>query len=716
MSLKEGIDPLAIYEELKLDLKLSGTELVGECPFCGSKKFYVNTKKTTFDCKVCGEHGNNITILGAMHEQVFKRGISDDNYHRLSTHRNLPEGAFRSDPNIGYDRRNGKITWVCRKPSGVPVCLRTWVPKLSEKKNAVHNLKGYTVGIVGAELLGNTSRSGETVFLCEGEWDRHATLHLFQELNLPGIVLSTPGAKNFDKSWVEWFKKRKVVVLYDNDLPGREGTVKVYKMLRQVVSSIDFVHWDAGLPDGYDMNDLISSNLENLKATWEFIQGALKDKPTAEVLIEEKEKKVIGRESEQETAELYSIDKLHTTFKKWLLLDNCDLLDIVMGVLWAIHLPGNPLWMLIVAPPSGSKSETIMPISQWWRCHAMTTISSKGLVSGYRGKDDSDPSKLAELDGQKAVITIKDMTVLLQGSQEERDEVFSILRDAYDGKLTKMFGNGVTRSYENLHFGIIAGVTPAIDSIDNTSMGERFLKFRGDRDIDRDDEEERAMRAIQNCGSENEMRKELSNACVGALQRPFKEENVPKPTNDDARFFASLAYITANLRGVAPEDSFSSIQTMCPMVEATPRLATQFVKLAQGLALHYESDSLGDIRIRKLVRRVAMHTPDKITSQIAQAIFHFSSSEGISISYLGSKITSLNRETISKVVRKMCALGFLEKETDPIRNSHNYRFAKHFKSKLITTNLFLDLPKTDSLYRDDIEQTTPGPMVLRRKA
>ena len=75
------------------------------------------------------------------------------------------------------------------------------------------------------------------------------------------------------------------------------------------------------------------------------------------------------------------------------------------------------------------------------------------------------------------------------------------------GKFNKVFGNGIIRDYKS-KFGIIAGVTPAIDTFSalHAGLGERFLKFRMDRDIEKEDEDLRAYKAIANIDEKTKMK------------------------------------------------------------------------------------------------------------------------------------------------------------------------------------------------------------------
>ena len=51
-------DPNEVYELLGIESEESGSQLLAECPFCGKNKFYIDIKKTTYNCKECDSKGN----------------------------------------------------------------------------------------------------------------------------------------------------------------------------------------------------------------------------------------------------------------------------------------------------------------------------------------------------------------------------------------------------------------------------------------------------------------------------------------------------------------------------------------------------------------------------------------------------------------------------------------------------------------------------------
>lgn len=690
---------LEIFGTLGLELEQHGTQLVGDCPFCGKhNKFYLDPKSTKWDCKVCHESGNDVTIMSRMHEKVWRPDLNDRHVAKLAEYRRgLPDDAFWLSPNLGYDSIADQYTWLVQKPTGMPMGVRTFKLPKSGKKNAVHQLKGTPLGLLGAEAMGDKGRIQEPIYICEGEWDHHAWIWLLSVTKRKGTVLALPGAGNFSQDWAGWFSGRDVIGCYDNDDPGRKGTVVCWKRIKDVAKSLKFLHWDEALKDGYDIHDLVLEHVRKPAKALQYVDGHLEGQPTGEMpqnATTQAQQQVNAKQQEQEALAPISVEELHKVYRRWLQLENTDLLDVTMGTLWSVHLSGNPLWMFIVSPPSSSKSETLVPVGEWWRCRTLSTVTARGLISGMQGPGGVDPSLFAQLDTQRAGLIVKDLTPLLQTHREERDEVFGILRDAYDGSCSRMFGNGIRREYKELNFCVLAGVTPAIDSMSTVAMGERFLKFRPDREMDRADEEARAVRAISNAMSLDQMRKELKDAAVRCLQRPFDPADVLPPEGEIIELVARLARLVAWARGAVVSDPRTDRMYSRPVVEASPRLALQFVKLAQGLALHFEAEALSDPRVVGLLRRVALHTGDAISMSVIQVLYKVGKR---SKRELYDSLPSLNMTTIDVTLNTLVATRLVVREMDG--DKPQYTLSREAAQLLKDTGILDNLPTTDPFFR-----------------
>ncbi len=684
---------IEIFEQLGLELAKAGGQLLGECPFCGKQKFYVDPKTTKYDCKVCGEHGNDATIVGRMATEVWRPALTDDLVATISKYRKgLPADAFWLTETLGYNEARNCFVWTVRTAEGKVRGYRYLnIPKFG--KNSVNAGAGGNLGLLGSEVLADKARSGETVYVTEGEWDYHALTWLLMVLKIPGIVVSIPGASNLPEPAIRDLAGRDVCLLYDNDDPGQKGCYSAWSKLKPGCRSVRCLHWTEDKTNGYDIDELVRAYLRKPKDAWAYISAQLKDKPSKEpAAVAARQAAINAKQADQEKLKPASLQELHSVYKRWLCLENTDLLDVVMSTLWTCHLPGNPIWMFIVSPPSSSKSEVLVPVADWWRCYALSNVSSKGLISGFAGGGGSDPSLLAKMDGVPGALIVKDLTPLIQSNPVERDEVFGILRDAYDGSASKDFGNGLHREYKKLNFSIIAGVTPAIDSMSNVAMGERFLKFRPDKETRRADEEARAIRAIQNTSILEKMREELRDVSVRSLMRPFDPAKVPSPDSEAMAFIARLAQITAWLRGTMLMDERSGKAVASPMVEACPRLAIQFVKLSQGMALHLGADSLSDPRVKGLLRRVALHTGDAITIHVFQTIWRLgvptTKKEIVRI------LRTYNFTTVNALFEKMVAIDLINKVGDT-----EYRVSPDAVQLVESTRLFEDLPKSDPFWK-----------------
>ena len=138
-----------------------------------------------------------------------------------------------------------------------------------------------------------------------------------------------------------------------------------------------------------------------------------------------------------------------------------------------------------------------------------SSLTPRALVSGANDRDGVDPSLLPKLNMK--TLCIKDFTVILGKKEADKEEIFSILRDAYDGSTSKDFGNGLRRYYK-VHFSVLAGVTPVIynSAVMQAGLGERFLKYYIGDAIDHPSEMDIMRKAINNVSHEFDMRGEMS--------------------------------------------------------------------------------------------------------------------------------------------------------------------------------------------------------------
>src|SRR5262249_10135162 len=159
-------------------------------------------------------------------------------------------------------------------------------------------------------------------------------------------------------------------------------------------------------------------------------------------------------------------------------------------------------------------------------------LTPAALISGYVDPDGPDPSLLPQLDGK--CLVIKDFTTVLAMNPMQRDEIYGILRDVYDGHAAKHFGTG-RREYVS-RFNMLAGVALQIERAWHLSaLGERFLTWTM-----KVDHEEQTRRAMNNANNEPTIRRELAAAAAGVLAG--LPEMIPEVPTDLQRKVQKLAF------------------------------------------------------------------------------------------------------------------------------------------------------------------------------
>lgn len=601
----------------------SGSEIISDCPLCGKERhLYINQETLLWNCKRCAKAGNLQRFIEEVHNIIYLPAITDKLMAELSVDRGLPLLAFQ-DLKIGWDGSRYVLPYWNDK--GI-YALRFWSPKT----------KPCTIKGVGLGLYPKLPQLENEVYICEGEWDTIAWSYLLRKCGIPGTVMGVPGASVFRSTWLEAFRGKDVYLLYDADDAGRSGMARAEGMLKGIAKGVYRIAWPENTNEGHDIRDEVVEGLrtKTLRATCSRILSYI-DK-TAQP------SSTVTPISASEAAALY---------RKWLFFKDDDAITTMFGAVFANRLDGDPVWMFIIGPPGSAKSELLMSLSKSPNIRAVTTISPAGLISGFRGEGGSDPSLIPQLNGK--VLVIKDFTTLLSTHYTARDEVFGILRDAYDGRVEKVLGT-VTRTYVS-KFGVLAGVTNAIDAYSGVSLGERFLKFRIENGSKGETEGEKILQALTNTNDNKElqMREELAEAGNRTLAR---SPSVPTTSQEYLRKIVALARFVAQLRGIVERDRYTQYVIYKPSSEVGTRLGKQFLKFGMGVAMYLEHTTLGTDEYR-LIKRVAKDTCPDIVQEISKVLWK----NGPSYVEEIMRLSNLPSGTINRTLQDMLLLGTVKK-------------------------------------------------------
>jgi len=171
--------------------------------------------------------------------------------------------------------------------------------------------------------------------------------------------------------------------------------------------------------------------------------------------------------------------ELHTELAKLLYIEDFGMVDIIVASIIANSLRiGDPVWLTLIGPSSGGKSQIIRPfsIAHPELIHQIDDLTPNTLISGTQGLEGSLLGRI----GPHGIVSMDDLTVLFSKNAEQRAEILSQFRMMYDGRFSKSSGNRKEPMIWQGYIGMIAGATPSIYRYFNevADMGERFISYR----------------------------------------------------------------------------------------------------------------------------------------------------------------------------------------------------------------------------------------------
>jgi len=553
--------------------------------------------------------GGNVYTFLTLFYGFCKDHTTLQNLSLLATNRKLPVVAFEGE--VAFNDINGTYLIPMRNSEGKIVNLSHCYPGKGIIRTA-----GCKTSLTGLELLIGNERP---IYICEGEWDMLALRWFFTCMKIPAIVVCVPGASIFKDEWVPFLANREIYCCYDNDMPGSAGEHKAATFLRPVVKEISFLEWPESFPEKYDVRDFILAHNQQpfSKKRGDKCWEVFKNLFTA-TTKKERENPQAAQVEQGQPVIIPQREELEGVYYKWLKLKDEKPIALMYGTIFANRLQGESIWMFLVAPPGGTKTSLLSTLSKSPEIETTTSLTPAALISGIRFQQGQDPSILLKVDGK--VLVIKDFTTILEGNPMARDEIFGILRDVYDGYVEKYFGHIGKKSYTS-KFGVLSGVTSVIDSYTykSTSLGERFLKYRLDKEWTEDFQKDLMERALGQLEREGQMREELQNVAYRYLTKKMPE-TLPTFTKEQSSQIIQLAKFTAWCRGSVSRDKFTGEMTAPPSRELGTRLTKQFMKLAVGICVYYEDEELSH-RVMNIIKEVAFDTAPAITVGLVKKLY-----------------------------------------------------------------------------------------------
>lgn len=638
-----------------VDLTESGKQLVGSCPFCEKEgHFFVSQETLQWDCKSCGESGNVYTFLDLLHKYYLSE-TTEEQYAQLAS---IRKGIS------ARTLRKYQVAWDSR--------LDRWIVPIRNAKKRLCNLRAWINGQLyntpdpcKASLFRATDwKEDGPIYICEGEWDAMALAQLHKKIEETGTILAVPGANVFKESWCKQFAGRDVYLLYDNDAdrtdkrgrvynPGRDGMERAAGILLDAPHPPNSVHvldWPATYPKGTDIRDFCYQSRKAPRKAW--------DRLVNHVVVHQG-KKVLQRNTFEEVLQDFRDEGILLT------QEFVDGLATALATVFSVRLEGNPLWMFLVGPPGSGKS-LILDCFQTATAQAecISKLSAKTLISGWKSKDGSDASLLPRLHNRTMIV--KDYTTILSMPSSMQEELYGILRDAYDGTSKIIYGTKEERAYDRLRFSFLAGVTKEIYGDKRANLGERFLRIEiVGKDYNPEQQILAAMEGEES-GEKVAASDKLRASVLGFLQREIDPAAVPKTPDWMKTKILALSQLVAYLRAEVKRDKHEGLLYR-PTPEIGTRVATQLVKLARCLAIVFGEEEIS-LNVYRIVRKVALTSAIGFNLEVVEAMY--SRPEGITAKTLCS-LLQLSKSSIQRRLDDLQELRIVEYQ--PVPNNSGYR-------------------------------------------
>lgn len=393
------------------------------------------------------------------------------------------------------------------------------------------------------------------------------------------------------------------------------------------------------------------------------------------------------------------LDDTVATFRRWLHMDDADSLLATLGTIAANRLEGDPVWLLLVGPPGGGKSEILNALSGLPYTRTAGTLTEASLLSGTPKKDTAATARgglLMEI-GEFGIIVAKDFGSILSMNRDAQGSTLAALREIYDGKWTRLVGTDGGRA---LHWegkvGFVGGVTPTIDRHHAVmgAMGERFMLFR----LPTVDADIQARRALSHAGKEKRMRKELADSVSAVLHDQAMVAH--ELDEDEVTQLVALGTLVVRARSAVERDNYTREIELVPGSEAPTRFTIMLKRLLTGMyAIGMDRPSAW-----RVLAKVALDSIPALRLSIMAALADYDGQ--LSTNDLSAAVRHPSTTT-RRACEDLTAHGLLDKTRQGEGKAHLWELTTFSKERLQTASEGLPQTTIDITGKVETDLTEP---------
>lgn len=323
-------------------------------------------------------------------------------------------------------------------------------------------------------------------------------------------------------------------------------------------------------------------------------------------------------------------------------------LRFALAVAVSDALDEDPLWGQIIGNASGGKTEAINLVGDLVR-EKIDEFTAASLLSWSKGKS---PRRMGILSrgGSRVFATIGDFsTVLANSNHGARDQLYALLRRAYDGSVSRDLGNMDPLRWTG-RLTLLAACTPAIDNFTShaDALGPRWLYCRL---ADADSEAKRSASRMRRTIADVAQKQKEARAYAAELVREARLLVRTIELSDTVyNAIEDAALVTCYGRADVPRHAYGRREVDgLPSIEEPPRLVHQLEALAKSLLALGESED----SVISMCRRCAL---DTIPRQRFEVLAQLALGEELTVAELHRR-TGLHKQVARRTVEDLQVVG-----------------------------------------------------------
>lgn len=349
-----------------------------------------------------------------------------------------------------------------------------------------------------------------------------------------------------------------------------------------------------------------------------------------------------------------SYNEIVEALNKTYLIVDPGVIKVILGTIVANRFTRDPVWLLLVTPSSGGKTEFITILKKTKGYIEVSELTPQTFISGQK-KNEVETSLLFNVE-RNDVLVFKDFTTMLTMQKDARAQIMGQMREIYDKSYTRRFGNGASRTWEG-KLGLLAGVTTAIYTSKQSyaAMGERFLLYN----FIQPDRELFTERAMDNADTDmDKTRAKLQELVRHYLDEEVSiPEDVPKIPLTLRREIIQLANLTTMARSAIQRDYASAKKELeyVHAMEMPGRFATQLCLLLQAFMVMNQGELMEEDK--NIIYKICLDSIDQNRRLVLQSLTQYS------VASTANMATHLRypTDTVRRWLEDVTALGIVDR-------------------------------------------------------